>query len=218
MELAKIAKLIYSQQNEIKSNPKLLESYIKIEKTYIPIQIKRQMVKNIVNFSLYTDEETKLLKHDIILQDLMTVLHIITECTDIQIENLLNEGELNIDVAVKAYDRVLQLGIYKYIEERLENNDIIQLVNYEIQQQLSVVNSVSHVVLKSLEKLFSIIPSQDKIQELISTLPQSISQLNGLQILGDNLSQVTTENPSGVVNIQETETENNIKVKKTKKK
>jgi hypothetical protein len=217
MELTKIVELIQSQ-HEIKANPKLLESYITIEKTYIPLQLKRQIVKNIVDFSLYTDEETQLLKHDLMLQDLMTILHIVIECTDVQIDDLFTEEKkLNTEVAVEAYDKLIQFGIYKYIEDRLENNDITVLVDYEIQQQLSVVNSVSHIVLKSFEKLFSIIPSQEKIQDLINTLPQTVSQLNGLQFLG-GVSQPTTENPSGVVNIQESETANDIKVRKSKKK
>jgi hypothetical protein len=196
MELTKVVELIQSQQAS-------LESYITIEKSYIPLQLKRQIVKNIVDFSLYTDEETQLLKHDLMLQDLMTILHLVIECTDVQIDDLFTEEKkLNTEVAVEAYDKLIQFGIYKYIEDRLENNDINVLVDYEIQQQLSVVNSVSHIVLKSFEKLFSIIPSQDKIQDLINTLPQTVSQLNGLQFLG-GVNQPTTTNPSGVVNIAE---------------
>ena len=196
MELTKVVELIQSQQAS-------LESYITIEKSYIPLQLKRQIVKNIVDFSLYTDEETQLLKHDLMLQDLMTILHLVIECTDVQIDDLFTEEKkLNTEVAVEAYDKLIQFGIYKYIEDRLENNDINVLVDYEIQQQLSVVNSVSHIVLKSFEKLFSIIPSQDKIQDLINTLPQTVSQLNGLQFLG-GANQPTTTNPSGVVNIAE---------------
>jgi hypothetical protein len=227
MELTKIVELIQSHQDEVKTKTNSLESYITIEKTYIPLQLKRQIVKNIVDFSLYTDEETQLLKHDLMLQDLMTILHLVIECTDVQIDDLFTEEQedqeekeekkLNTEVAVDAYDKLIQFGIYKYIEDRLENNDITVLVNYEIQQQLSVVNSVSHIVLKSFEKLFSIIPSQEKIQDLINTLPQTVSQLNGLQFLG-GVNQPTTENPSGVVTIQESETANDIKVRKTKKK
>jgi hypothetical protein len=171
-------------------------------KPYIPLILKRSMVKSITGYSL-TYDENGIVSSDAIMQELFTVLNIVLEVADIEIDGLFDEiekedgiihYEINLGVALEAYDTLMQSGIYKYIDENLASNckDISSLVDLEIANHISVNNSVGAVLTRALQTIINMIPSEQKIGEMMSSLPV---MLDGLKNNPDLMKTIQTVLP-----------------------
>jgi hypothetical protein len=186
-------KQIISQLEEGKSFPDL----IKVDE-YIPFSIKRVLTDDVVGLCIYKDEETDLLVNDILFKDLLTVIMKTLQLTDVEIENMTDEnGELNIDVVIEAYDSLMELGIYEYIKSQLKNDDIDAIIEYKIKQRLETYNSVGNVIKSIVNELVSKIPSQEEIGNLMTSLPFQLEDLKNLKILNpSNKSNVKSKTNS----------------------
>lgn len=183
---------------DLKPTQQQLSGLIKVELPYIPLADKRNITDNIARLSVYVDETTILLMHDVLAQRLLSAIHRVLYLTDIEIENILDENnDINIEIAVNSYDKMIQNGILQHIEAQLVNDDIDEIVNYKIKQNIETYNSVSNVLRNIVTDLVSKIPSQEDIGNLMTSLPSQIEGLKDLKILnGLNTPTQNTKKPS----------------------
>ncbi len=162
---------------------KFFTDLIKVDE-YIQFTTKRVLTDDVIGLCLYKDEETDLLVNDILFKDLLTVIMKTLQLTDIEIDNITDEnGELNIDVVIEAYDNLMELGIYEYIKSQFKNDDIDAIIEYKIKQRLEIHNSVGNVIKSIVNELVSRIPSQEDIGNLMTSLPSQLEDLKNLKIL-----------------------------------
>jgi hypothetical protein len=178
------------ENTENKENKKDFSTLINVE-SYVPLLTKRQIVKFVTNHCLLFDEETGLIENDIILQELTTYIAQALYCTDIDLDELFDEVEnddgeivynLNLGNALEAYDLMKKEKIDEYIHKKITNDyegydDTCDLIVSEIQQQLSVKNSVSAVLSKAINKLIVKIPEVSEMREVLKELPTQIASL-----------------------------------------
>lgn len=147
--------------------------------SYIPLLLKGQIVKNIIALSTVPDQDTGLMKKDFLFQELFTTIFITLELSDVEIENILDEsGTIEIDVAIEAYEQLIESGIYNYICNCLINNDINALVDMEVKQKVDLYNSVAAVLQRTITSLVTKIPSEEGVKELMSQLSTQLGDLN----------------------------------------
>lgn len=198
---------ILEQLKQVDNKPNLSE-LVNVELSYIPFSDKRNITDSIANLSTFVDETTNLLIHDKLAEDLLTLIHKVLYLTDITIENILDEeNDINTEVAIEAYDNLLQSGIASYIDSQLVNDDISILVEHKIKQKLETQNSVTFVLTNLITDIASKIPSQEEIQGLMTSLPAQLSQLNNLNILGNSdkpTPKTKSKTKSKVTEIKET--------------
>ena len=70
------------------------------------------------------------------------------------------------------------------------NDDIWELVRYEVSQELEINNSVANVLKTTIEDLVAKLPTQEEIGQLMTQIPSQLDGLKNLNILG-NKSQKT---------------------------
>jgi hypothetical protein len=183
---------------EIISNNKsgtLLKELIQITTPYIPLLLKRQIRNTVVTLSTYVDEETNMMRSDKLLMEMYATLMVCLECTDIELDELVNEeGEINIECAIEAYDELIQSGVYSYIMTNIANNDIDALVEIEIQERLDTYNSVASVLNRAISSVMKKLPSEESMKELLTQLPTQLAGLKDLNILGTGGVSGVTEN------------------------
>jgi len=176
---------------------------IKVTK-YIPFSTKRAIVKNVTALSTYMDGDivsedaseiiirgTGMMKNDVILEELLIFAYKIAFLTDITVDGLLDEDMVvDIEIAEQAYDSMVEREIYDYINEQFVNDDIWELVRYEVSQELEINNSVANVLKTTIEELVAKLPTQEEIGQLMTQIPSQLDGLKNLNILG-NKSQKT---------------------------
>ena len=197
----KIQEIISKINESKKSNEGTpLSSLIEI-KPYLPLLVKREIVKSVCNMCLLFDEDTEMLKCDYILKDLFYVLNVVLECSDIEIDGLFDtdengEQDINIEVAIEAYDLIMENDIFDFIAVKVGLFDLELMINEEIAQRMEINNSVSNILRKSINTLMEKIPSEDGMKNLMAQLPSQIASLNDLQILGNGKPKKTTSKAS----------------------
>ena len=184
---------------------------IKIAK-YIPFSTKRAITKNVTMQVTFKDEDvyddegnlyskgTEQLVHDKIYEELLTFAYKIAFLTDIKIDGLIDEDNIvDVTVAEKAYDEIhsQSLGIYDnlyvYINEQFVNDNIEELITYEVNQELKRNNSTANILKIIIEDLVSKIPSQEDIGNLMTQIPSQLEGLKDLKFLNNN-SNVKSNN------------------------
>lgn len=180
---------------------KKLEELVNITYKHIPLILQRQIVKNISSFTLILDEETGFTKRDLIMQELMTVLSIALECSDLEIEGLTDEdGDIDISVALESYDEIVKYGIYDYIEPKIESQ-IHYLINEEIRQHIEIYNSTANVLSQTIKNISDKIPNQETIMTMMQQLPQQMSDVQNLTHLkGESKPKSTRKSTKGTKN------------------
>jgi hypothetical protein len=160
-----------------------LSDLIKIT-PYIPLLAKRAIMNNAASLSTYIDEETNMMKKDILLSELFCTLFVTIETSDVEIENLQDEnGEINVETAIEAYESLMESGAYSRISCKLVNNDVDALVDAEMNQRIDNHNSVASVLNRAIGVLIEKIPNEDSIKELITQLPAQLASLGDLSVL-----------------------------------
>jgi hypothetical protein len=176
----------------LKDNQAKIADMVKVEKTYIPLILKRSLVNNVCNMSLLLDDETKMLTNDLIMQELFTTLFLSLELSDLEIENLFDvDSNLDIQIALESYDMLMEYGIYNYICQQLSNNDIEALITFEIENRLETYNSVAAVLSRTLQSVVNMLPSEAKLIDIMKDLPSILSGLGKLEVLGEGKPKKT---------------------------
>ena len=170
---------------------------IKITK-YIPFSTKRAITKNVAMQVTFKDEDvyddegelftkgTEQLVHDVIYQDLLTFAYKIAFLTDIEIEGLIDEDNIiNFIVAEEAHNQMGEVGIYDYINEQFINDDIDEIITYEVNQELQRNNSTANILKIIIEDLVSKIPTQEDIGNLMTQIPSQLEGLKDLKFLNN---------------------------------
>jgi hypothetical protein len=166
------------------SNGKIADM-VKVENAYIPLILKRSLVNSVCNMSLLLDDETKMLMSDNIMQELFATLFISLELSDLEIEGLFDdEGLISIEVALEAYDMLMQHNIYSHICKQLSNNDIEVLISCEIENRLELHNSIAAVLSRTLSSVINMLPSENKLMDAMKELPTMLNGLGNLEVLG----------------------------------
>jgi hypothetical protein len=185
MELKKIVELL--------KEGKKLEDILNITYKHIPLILQRQILKNVVSFTIVDDEETGFVKRDLIMQELMTVLSLVLECTDLEIEGLTDEeGDIDIAVALEAYDEIIKHGIYDYVESQVDTY-MHNLIYEEIQQTLEIHNSTANVLSQTIKNISDKIPNQETIMSMMQSLPQQLSDVQNLSTFTQPNSKKSTK-------------------------
>lgn len=171
---------------------------IKITK-YIPFYLRRVIVKNVAmqvtvkDEDVYDDEGelyakgTEQLVHDVIYQELLTFAYKIAFLTDIEVEGLIDEDNIiNSTIAEEAHNQMGESGIYDYINDQFVNDDIEELITYEVRQTLEINNSVANVLKTIVEDLVSKIPNMEDIGNIMTQIPSQLEGLKDLKFLNNN--------------------------------
>jgi hypothetical protein len=179
--ILKVKEMTDSKQGSNDGNS--LSSIIKI-KPYLPLMIKREIIKSVTNMSLYVDDETEMLKCDDTLRELFYVLSVVLELTDIEIDDLYEEDVINVEKAIETYDLIVSNGIFEYVLDQTPTWDLDNMIDREIKQQIKIYNSTANVLRKSINSLLSKIPNELDMKTLMEQLPAQLESLSELEILG----------------------------------
>jgi hypothetical protein len=178
----KLNEIITSLKSE---TPLPFSDLFQINVKYMPILVKRQMVRDITNFSVYLDEETKLMRRDNILVKILTTLFLTLQFTDIEIDELFDEnGDINIELAVSAYDDLMETAIYAEICKHIDDviYDIDCLVECELNEKINNYNSSGGVLQRIFEYIMEKVPDADSIKNMIQEIPLELEGLKNLEM------------------------------------
>lgn len=164
--------------NELKEQ---LQSGIKLPKLinckYVPLVSQKTMMNNIKGICFIKDND--LLRVDYTMKHLFEVLDILSNYTDIVFEGLYTEDKnINSELAIEIYDYCKEYKIYEYVLENSDCNEFLSTLNNEIEQELQINNSVANVLNQVLNKLVNKIPSQEGLGNMMSEIPNVLSNLN----------------------------------------
>ena len=163
---------------------KTIADLVKIKYEHIPLALQSQISKSVMHCSINTDEYTGFSERDFIYTELMTVINVVLECTDIEVEDILDKNEeLDLGVAIEAYDEIMKHDIFKYIKDYVKINPLLNLIDDEMTQVIERDNSVARVLKTTIKDLAEKIPSQDKITLMLSNIPSMLSELGGLEFM-----------------------------------
>jgi hypothetical protein len=155
--------------SEIKSK----EDYKKISiKPYLSFSFKKVIINNILNLSKIENEQN-LVKIDYALLEMIKNIMLVNNYSDLD----LSEYE---DI-FQAYDLMQENGVLEYIfgEIPIKEIDFFDIIlEQEITQLLTVENSVSGVLAKTLNKLVDRIPDSAEINKMIPKLSKEISKIS----------------------------------------
>ena len=169
--------------NKIKKDEKL-EDLIKVQE-FIKFITKRNICDNVSSLCIFLDDETKLMKRDIMFQELLTKVFKIMHLTDIELPTFVieseddNNGDLDLEVLTELYDTLNEYGIIEFVECKLANDDIDWTIDKIVSQDIETYNSSSRII----SDLISNLPSMEDIGNLMTTLPNQLKDIQNLEIL-----------------------------------
>ncbi len=178
----KLNEIITSLRSE---TPLPFSDLFQINVKNMPILVKRQMVRDVTNLSVYLDEETKLMRRDNFLVKILTTLFLTMQFTDIEIDELIDEtGDINIELAVSAYDDLMETEIYAEILKQIDDivYDIDFLVDCEINEKINNYNSSGGVLQRIFEYIMEKVPDADSIKNMIQEIPLELEGLKNLEM------------------------------------
>jgi len=156
--------------SEIKSK----EDFEKVlVKEYLGFSIKKVMINNILEFCKIP--QNNLIKIDYALLEVVKVISIITQYTNIEIPE---------DI-VFAYDYLIENKILEYVLDKINKDEIIfidDVLNFEIKQINNIDNSLQGVLSKSLNHLIEKIPDEKAIKSLSKSIVKDINKLDAGKI------------------------------------
>lgn len=149
-----------------------------LEIKYIGLATQNAIIDNIKSFSV-SEENNGMKRINYILKELMTVLSIITNATNIVIEDIYNEDEtMNIEKALEVYNFLKEHEIYSYILINGKFTDFLLMLENEFEMELNLSNTLQGVIATSLSKLINRLPSEEGMKDIIEKLPNIINNAN----------------------------------------
>lgn len=164
--------------NELKAQ---LQSGVNLSKLinieYVPLISQKTMKNNIKGICLIKDND--FLRIDYTIRHLFELLDILSSYTDIEFEGLYTEDKnINSELAIEIYDYCKEHKIYDYVLENSDCKEFLSILNNEIEQEIEINNSVANVLNQVLNKLVDKIPSQEGLGNMMSEIPNVLSNLN----------------------------------------
>lgn len=158
---------------------------------YIPFLVKRQIRNTVANLSTYIDEESSMLRSDSMLKDMYLALMICLETTNLEIDDLVDdEYQINVEVAIESYDNLIQSGLYELIRKEINMYELECDISDEIEERMSVHNSVASVLNRAIQTVLKKLPSEEGMKEVLAQLPNQIAGLKDLNIFGTGSGNV----------------------------
>jgi len=177
--------MLVQEIKEKLSTPEIIDlSTLITIKPYLSHVEKKILCENIINASL-EQNENGLFVCDYYNRELTKNISIIVNYTDININN---------EEFLEDYDYLCEQGIIDYVLNSMNKNDrffIKSMVSKNINQKISIENSIESVLAKNLQSLTSKIPDEKSIKKLINDIPKSINKIkpDNMAILKDLFKQ-----------------------------
>jgi len=177
--------MLVQEIKEKLSTPEIIDlSELITIKPYLSHVEKKILCENIINASL-EQNENGLFVCDYYNRELTKNISIIVNYTDININN---------EEFLEDYDYLCEQGIIDYVLNSMNKNDrffIKSMVSKNINQKISIENSIESVLAKNLQSLTSKIPDEKSIKKLINDIPKSINKIkpDNMAILKDLFKQ-----------------------------
>lgn len=140
--------------------------------------IEQKKIINMVKSACLIETDNGFTKVDFVLKDMFTLLYIVINYTNIEIEeSLYINDNINTVFAIEIFDlfKKHKLDEFIYIESGCDY--LIHILDKEIEQELNINNSVSFIVKKTLDGLISKLPSEENIKGLMSEIPKLLNSV-----------------------------------------
>jgi len=162
-------------KEQVQSGVNVSDLIIKFE--YVTLASQKSMVDSIKGICI--KQEYGFSKIDYAIKNLFELLHVISNFTDIELENLYNDND-NIDstIAIDIYDFCKKHKVYDFILKNINSNDFFTLLNNEIEQEIEISNSVASVLNQTINGITAKIPSAEGIGEIMKEMPNIFASLN----------------------------------------
>ena len=176
-------KEILSQNNKI-----IINELIKV-KLYVSSIEKKLLVDNIINGCIELDENY-IMKIDYFNKNLVKDISIIANYTDL---------EFSEDDSIAEYDYLIQNDIFDYIIENINEKEIEfinDLLYDELKQKIDLNNSLTNVIVKTLNNLISKIPDEKSLNKMMSNMTKNLNKIKpeNLNMMKDLFSQNKGQN------------------------
>lgn len=139
-------------------------------KKYLPVSSKRYIVEQIIDKSLI--ENNEIFKINYIMKT------IILEYTICKFYTNIN---LDVENAIEIYDYFKENGIIEYIFNNIPPNElsiIFSIIDEELQQSLTINNSIEVLLAKSINKIVLNLPDNKKINGYINKITKTINKMD----------------------------------------
>jgi hypothetical protein len=144
------------------------ENLIKIK--HIGLATQKVVIDNIKLFSI-SSEANGMKRVDYILKELITLLSIIINATDIECENLYKEDEtMDIEVALDIYDFLNEHDIDSFIYGNYDLYRFFEVLESEFEQEIKLSTTIEGVIATSLSKLIDKIPDDKDLAKMVKQL------------------------------------------------
>jgi len=176
-------KEILSQNNKI-----IINELIKV-KLYVSSIEKKLLVDNIINGCIELDENY-IMKIDYFNKNLVKDISIIANYTDL---------EFSEDDSIAEYDYLIENGIFDYIIGGINEKEIEfinDLLYDELKQKIDLNNSLTNVIVKTLNNLISKIPDEKSLNKMMSNMTKNLNKIKpeNLNMMKDLFSQNKGQN------------------------
>jgi len=166
-------------------NGKEIEELVKIKKNFMTFAERRVICSNVANLAIFYDEDTEMYVYEDLVKDMYLTLYRIIYYTNIEIDDLFiedenGENDINLEVAVKAYDDLMANKIYALCVENLNdfnsNDTLDNLIQSAIEQKINIYNSTGFAIKTIVNELVSKLPNPTEIQSLIGSVTSELSK------------------------------------------